>query len=155
MTKNPELKSWTAAPKQSRSREHLDYVCPTFTHPFYEVDSRVWPSVLPGCPQSNLCQCDMQDIFGGKKVRNTLSNREKELQRHGLEKEKPERFCPSLHCLFIYSISVAHRNCSQMMVWHWFDCSQILFRGLSLLGISRSKEIQTLILSLYMRIRRI
>lgn len=94
-------------------------------------------------------------FLGGKKVRNTLSNREKELQRHGLEKEKPERFCPSLHCLFIYSISVAHWNCSQMMVWHWFDCSQILFRGLSLLGISRGKEIQTLILSLYMRIRRI
>lgn len=42
-----------------------------------------------------------------------------------------------------------------MMVWRWFDCSRILFRGLSLLGISRGKAIQTLTLNLYMRIQRI
>lgn len=38
-------------------------------------------------------------FLGRKKVQNTFSN--KELQRHGLKKEKPERFCPTLHCLFI------------------------------------------------------
>lgn len=102
----------------------------------------MWPSVLPGYLRRH--------FWGGKKVQNTFSNREKKLQRHG---QKPERFCPSLHCLFII-LSLWHIR-TAVKWWRWFDCSRILFRGLSLLGISRGEEIQTLTLSLYMRIQRI